>query len=223
MADETFRWRRVDLTDGGHSFLDPDDCVLYYMDRVHGGFDKSAANQKIVNIKMGVNQSSSRLYFRNKAINEYARNMVDLICGFPEFQEAALVPIPPSEARDDPEYDDKMERVCSAAAQLARKRGLGLSVSNLLSQIESHEPFHENDKMRNPDTIYRNLVLDKTLIPSGICTFILVDDVFTSGSHFVACKRKILNAIPDASIAGIMWAKQLSYDEEFKMRLGEFG
>jgi len=42
---------------------------------------------------------------------------------------------------------------------------------------------------------------------------VLLDDVLTSGAHFTAARRRILEVFPDATVIGIFWAKAISADE----------
>lgn len=38
----------------------------------------------------------------------------------------------------------------------------------------------------------------------------LLDDVLTSGAHFTAARRRILEACPAASVIGLFWSKSVS-------------
>ena len=41
---------------------------------------------------------------------------------------------------------------------------------------------------------------------------VLLDDVLTSGAHFTAARRRILEIFPNVTVIGIFWAKAVSED-----------
>lgn len=207
-----YEWRWFDkLSHDCGSLLTSDDKCLFYMDRNHGGYDRSEANQKISNLKMPVNvENKNRLYYKNRAICMFAGDLMNLMNKFSDYEDILLVPIPPSACKQDPEYDDRLVRVCSITNEV-----LGTPFAEAISQKISTKPFHKTDQERSISRIQNNLSLNVDLI-DGYKIIFLIDDTLTTGAHFKACKNLIMEAIPEMQVVGVFWARQLTYDEEYK-------
>lgn len=216
--EEVFRWRIIDLMDGRASWIEPGDKCMYYMDRVHGDWSASKANGKISNLKIGANPTKrSRSYYRNEAIRQFSANLMTLVANLNLGEETLLVPIPPSKCESDPAYDDRIAQVCDAVSKVMQ-----VPTAQILCQTESHEAFHEGNYERDPRMIRGWLRVRADLMPRGITTVMLVDDVFTSGAHFAACKSAIRECFPGVDVIGAFWAKQLTDREEMERGIGKY-
>jgi len=83
------------------------------MDRAHGGYGESKANQRISNLKStkeSISRTPIRAQYKQQAIDQCAYDMANFFAidaeKFPNLNKQTtsllLVPIPPSEARDNP-------------------------------------------------------------------------------------------------------------------------
>ncbi len=93
-------------------------------------------------------------------------------------------------------------------ARAAQATGIGWM--NLFDVRQDTVPAHYGGP-RNVDAIRENLVLNyPTSALLQFKVFLLVDDIITSGAHYIACKELLAEAVPVAQIAGIFWAKRQS-------------
>ena len=118
-------------------------------------------------------------------------------------QTATWVPIPPSHAKDHPEYDDRLLQVLRKLAS-----ELALDIRELIWQKESTQPAHLSALRRpSPDEIAANYSIDERLtapIPQKIALF---DDVITTGAHFKAAQKVLQQRFPEMTIVGIFIAR----------------
>ena len=115
-----------------------------------------------------------------------------------------LVPIPPSKAKDHPEYDDRMIQL---AHQFALQRE-NAEVRELITLKQTVEASHLAEKKRTIEKVLENLQLDLSLCKDGVEHMILMDDVLTTGAHFKACQQLLQNQFGQAKIIGIFIARR---------------
>jgi hypothetical protein len=101
-----------DLTRLDHSYLDPEDeCYFLGEYTARKGFAYSSTNNLILNFKIGVeHRGTARWRYKEQAIREAAGAFAVAIAAG-ALAESALVPVPPSKAKDHPQYDDRMVRM----------------------------------------------------------------------------------------------------------------
>jgi predicted amidophosphoribosyltransferase len=112
-----------------------------------------------------------------------------------------IVPMFTSKSRNDPEFDDRLECVAKYVREKTSQRiGFNLDV------IRSSEPFHNSRALRVPAEIEKTISFTpfKPPIPTKV---LLIDDVVTTGAHFIACNNKIKGQYPDIEIFGLFLAK----------------
>ena len=119
---------------------------------------------------------------------------------------ATLIPVPPSKAKGDAAYDDRMTQVC---------RGIksDLDVRELVVQRTSLPAAHESPGQRpSVEDLLRLYEIDSNLVdppPPWIGVF---DDVLTAGTHFVAVKKILSERFPVTSVSGFFIARRVLPD-----------
>jgi predicted amidophosphoribosyltransferase len=113
----------------------------------------------------------------------------------------ALVPVPPSRARNDPMYDPRMLDVLRG---ISARSGLPLDVRDCLSFSGAHAASHEADERPSPDDLFEDLSFDATAgrpqeQPGVIFLF---DDMLTTGAHYVAVHRVLAQHFPGIEVLG---------------------
>jgi predicted amidophosphoribosyltransferase len=176
------------------------------------GFEFSKTNQLILNLKKSVRASPPELHYKQQAIRRFAQEVIDLLTKrrSPD-KSLTLVPMPPSKDRSHPEYDDRIEQVAQAIATQVQN----VEWLPLLYMSQSIDSYHLRSGGRSPDEIYDLMQVESTEVsryqPGSI--LVLLDDVLTSGAHFTAARRRLLEAFPVADVIGIFWAKAISADD----------
>jgi predicted amidophosphoribosyltransferase len=198
---------RIDPSNrGAHPFLGPEDeCYFFHEYTSREGFHHSAANQLIFNLKKSVLLRNEYQYrYKERAIAEAGAMLRAAFESSPwVFTDATFAPIPPSKAEDHPEFDDRMTRILSAACQ-----GKGADVRQILRQVKSYDASHtvaSGARMR-PNELEALYHLEGTPPKPNV---ILVDDVLTTGAHFVAARNVIRNAHPGTRIIGMFVARRI--------------
>jgi len=201
------RWRKTD--ESVRLVHCPDHCdqFLFYARTytVGMGYQYSQTNQLIFNLKKSVGATSPELFYKRQAIQKFTGEVVELLNRYSE--PLTLVPMPPSKARSHPEYDDRLEQVAGGVAAALPD----IAWLPLLYAKDSIESSHSGSG-RSADMLYDWLQVDRSVGDryQEDTTIALLDDVLTSGAHFTAARRRLLEAFPDARVIGIFWAKAVS-------------
>ena len=91
-----------------------DECYFFGEYTARGGFQFSPTNQLIFNLKKGVERQDKReWYYKEQAIRTVAEAFRQAIKS-EALDRITFVPIPPSKAKTDMLYDDRMTRVLLA-------------------------------------------------------------------------------------------------------------
>jgi predicted amidophosphoribosyltransferase len=114
---------------------------------------------------------------------------------------ATLVPIPPSKAKDDPRYDDRLLRVLQRVET-------GLDVRELVVQRRSTAAAHESDDRPRPADLLAIYTIDETKIEPEPNKLVIFDDLLTTGCHFKAGARLLRDRFPNAPIIGLFIARR---------------
>ncbi len=117
---------------------------------------------------------------------------------------ATLVPIPPSKAKDNAFYDDRLVRMLHGI------RGKpGLDVRELVIQRVSTAAVHDQDNRPGPDQIQANYGIDDALRNPALQVIGLFDDVLTTGAHYRAASTVLKQAFPGVRIIGLFIARRV--------------
>ena len=204
-----------DLERPDHSHL-PEDAVCYfwgeYTPRRHidgPAWNYSPTNQLVSNFKKKMDRRQQPDWrYKLAAIQEIAV----AFAGFWDWQAlhqqgVALIPVPPSKARNDPLYDPRMLQMLNA---LQARTGLPLDVRDCLSFSGIYGASHENEERPTPAQLYAALSFDAVAgrVNSPPSAILLFDDMLTTGAHFVAASRKLREVFPGVEIVGQFVARR---------------
>ena len=208
MSASTFPQRLTkvdDLTRPDHPYLTPDDdCYFLGEYTARAGFAYSATNNLVYNFKKTIDKRGLAEWpYKGQAIEQAAAALRA------NFDDAALgnltfVPIPPSKAKSDPLYDDRLTRMLS---QMCRQPQV--DVRELIVQAQSTEPVHDAETRPSPEDIEALYTIDETLAQQPINRIAIVDDVLTTGSHFRAAKSILAQKFPTTNIIGLFIARRV--------------
>ena len=191
---------------GHHPFLnEKHECYFFYDYTAGKKAAHSDGNRLVLNIKKPVSEKGLPHYkYKLEAIKDAGAMLNAAFKKAPKTLETAVVvPIPPSKAKSDVNYDDRMWRVVNLACDEITTQKL-----EIIEQLQTVEPSHKQQsgmRMR-PDQLRENYKLS---FPVTTETVIFVDDVLTTGAHFVACHDIIKNANPETRVIGFFLARRV--------------
>ncbi|MCY4509608.1 MAG: hypothetical protein OXG35_21980 [Acidobacteria bacterium] len=199
------RFTQIDkLTRPDHVWLTEDDACFFLGEyTARGGYAYSATNDLIHNFK----KSPDR---RGRPEWRYKERDIERAAG--AFRRAlgddppplTLVPVPPSKARDDPLYDDRMTRMLQAIWPDKQA-----DIRELIVQAESTTAAHAVVVSRpDPGQIQDRYQIDETLTTPAPTSIAIVDDVLTTGAHFRAASAVLAAQFPTAAIVGLFIARR---------------
>jgi len=193
----------TELERGDHHHLnDGDECYFVGEYTPRAGFNHSATNQLISNLKK---KSSTRGTFQWKykvqAIQDAAAALASSL-NHASFGSCVFVPIPPSKLPDDAEYDDRMVKVCRAIHPTA-------NVQELITLGEARDAAHENDTTRDPAVLRAKLRVRTSILETLPRIVFLVDDMLTTGCSFRACKDLVLQHAPESRVIGLFISRRV--------------
>lgn len=111
--------------------------------------------------------------------------------------------MPPSRAKEDPEYDDRLLRIVQVMT-----KDLACDVRELVLQHKSVPAAHKAPMRARPEDHYQNYYIDEaTADPEPAC-ILIVDDVLTAGAHFAGIKRRLGERFPGVPIYGCFYARR---------------
>jgi hypothetical protein len=167
-----------------HSYLTAADecrCVAEYLPG--RGYRASYVNQLIVNLKCPLSAvwaNPRRMHYKLCAIDEIARALRGAVSQS-SVESATWVPIPPSRAAREADYDDRLQRIIAAAFG-----DYDLDLRRLLYQTEGTMADHVSSRRLTADALYRLIGLDQAMLGLNPprARIVLFDDVLTTGKHY---------------------------------------
>jgi hypothetical protein len=200
-----------DLTRPDHYHLNAGDTCLFLGEyTARKGFSFSATNQLVLNFKKSVDRRGRPEWqHKERAIREIGQAFAGAIKAA-WLASITLVPIPPSKQKDDPLYDDRMQRML-----LAIPAAQPLDIRELLIQQQTMEAAHDADIRPGPDQIAAHYQIDANLCEPAPRAIALFDDVITTGAHFVAARRVLQARFPQARILGFFIARRVPETTDF--------
>ena len=194
-----------DLTRPDHSHLTPEDtCYFLGEYTARKGFAFSATNQLVLNFKKSIQTRGTPQWpYKDKAISQAAAAFRAAI-NEKSLNVATLVPIPPSKAKHDPLYDDRLLRMLKAI-----RPSPALDIRELVFQLASTDPVHGQATRLQPEQLEANYRLDSKLLDPAPRAIAIFDDVLTTGAHYRAVSSILHRAFPDVRILGTFIARRV--------------
>lgn len=200
------RLTKIDkLTRPDHSYLDADDeCLFLGEYTARKGYAYSVTNKLILNFKKAVDRRGlPEWQYKESAIKDAAaafRAAIPLAW----LSGTTLVPIPPSKAKTDPLYDDRMLRMVDAIMPNAR-----LDIRDMIIQVNNLQAAHGTENRLTPQDLRAAYQIDGALVRPTPDRVALVDDVLTTGAHFKAGQALLQRAFPETPIIGLFIARRV--------------
>lgn len=200
------KWKKFDLSQSKPKHFNEQICntCFYAMEyKARYGYNYSYENQLIHNLKKEPVKKTKPDEWHHKisAITDFARAVHNLLNG----KSLAITTIPTSKVKGHEKYDSRLEDMISELLQLGK--GAYTYVCPIINKESIKSASTENGP-RHPDTIYKNYVwkgFQDTIPPS----LIVIDDVISSGGHYVAYRRLLLEHCPEIKVYGVFWAKSI--------------
>jgi hypothetical protein len=188
-----------------HHFLTGEDLCFYLLNyKPNSGFEGGATNSMILNFKKSLErQPHPDYYYKGVAITQISGMLARYVIPTLDLANSTLIPIPPSKTKQNPLFDNRMTLALQRGC-----RGRNPDIRELLIALQDSQPIHISDNYRDPEALYDNLGIDPTLTAGLRNNVILFDDVITTGAHYLACKRRLLELNPDLNISGIFVARR---------------
>ena len=209
MTDENGLAQRLtridDLTRGDHWYLRRTD-VCHYMGQYTAGkgFAYSATNSLILDFKMPVSRAGRRHCLPKEDAIASAAAALRRVMPASLLDRAVFVPVPPSKAKDDDGYDDRLVRMLRAV-----RPGRPLDVRELIVQTRSVEATHQRSARWRASDIEELYRIDEAQEAPGPGVVAVVDDLLTSGAHFRAAQRVLSRRFPDIDVVGLFLARRV--------------
>jgi hypothetical protein len=191
-----------------YAHLAASDQVYFLREYTSGrGFTHSETNRLILNLKKSPDRRGRPEWrYKEEAIRQVAAEFRDSL-NLQRLRGVTFVPLPPSKRKGDPLYDDRMLRVLHAFDEERQ-----LDIRELLVLAESTEPAHATAARPTIEQLITNLEIDEDFAQPAPTSIALVDDVLTTGAHFVAAKRVLAMRFPGLSVRGLFVARRVFDD-----------
>jgi len=193
------------LTRQDHSYLAPEDSCFFLGEyTARKGYAYSDTNNLIINLKKDASRRGKPEWRYKEMAIAASSDALTRAINDRWLEEATFVPIPPSKAKDDPMFDDRMTQVLSGI-----NRPNPVDCRELIFQQRSTDAVHETDQRMAPDEIYTLYEINEDSRLPKPSRIVLCDDVLTTGAHFKAAQRILSEAYPDVPIVGCFIARRV--------------
>lgn len=208
----SFLFNKIDeLTRPDHSFLEEGDHCFYLGEyTAGGGYAAGFMNDLILNLKKPTTRRSlPEWHYKERAIASCSTALSRMLGQQEWIKNATLVPLPPSKAKGDPLYDDRMVQVLDGV----RSSFGEVDVRELVLTQASRDAAHASDGHRpRPEDHVANLIVNPACISPPPVSIGLCDDVLVTGSLFKGAQQVLAAAFPEVSIVGVFIARRVPID-----------
>ena len=181
-----------------------DACYFIGEYTAYRGYAHSDTNRLIFNFKKTMDRRGRPEWrYKEQAIQTAAAAFRRALAP-KDLDRLTFVPVPPSKARGDPLYDDRLTRMLGAV----RSRP-PLDIRELIVQTESTDAVHAGDRRPAPERIESLYRIDETLTGPVHDIIAVVDDILTTGAHFRAAKSVLSARFPGVAIIGLFIARRV--------------
>jgi hypothetical protein len=185
-----------------------DQCYFLREYTAGRGYAGSATNRLILNLKKPPDRREKPEWrYKERAIKQVAREFRASV-NLSALRRVTLVPMPPSKRKDDPLYDDRMLQVLRAMDEEHV-----LDIRELLRISASTPAAHTTTARPTIDHLIANLGINDDVVHPPPASIALIDDVITTGAHFVAAKAVLTARFPGVPIRGLFIARRVFYVE----------
>ena len=186
------------------TLAEDDSCFFLGEYTARGGYAYSVTNDLIHNFKKPPDRRGRPEWqYKERDIRRAAAAFRHALGEEPP--PLTLVPVPPSKARDDPLYDDRVTRMLQAIWP-----GQQVDIRELIVQTESTPAAHAAVVGRpGPSEIQDRYEVDEALTVPAPIAIAIVDDVLTTGAHFRAAQVVLGRRFPEATIVGLFIARRV--------------
>lgn len=193
-----------DLLRPQHFFLGADDDCYFLREYTAGaGFGHGETNNIVSNLKKRLDRRDRPEWqYKERAIQQAGRELRAAL-GDAVLRRVTTVPMPPSLARDNPMYDDRMRRIVDVMTE-----GLACDVRELVVQVRDMPAAHTAATRPRPEDWYDVYPIDEALTVPAPTKVMVVDDVLTAGAHFAGLKRRLLERFPGVALHGVFYARR---------------
>jgi hypothetical protein len=202
-----------ELTRVDHWYLeDGDQCWYLGEYTARKGYAGSETNNLILNLKKPMDRRERPEWrYKERAIATIATDLRSIL-GQRVIEGMTFVPMPPSKAKSDPLYDDRIVKIL-------RQMGAGwrLDLRELLSMRQSMAASHTADQRPTPQELYTNVVIDEDVAALAPTDIMIVDDVLTTGAHFKAAQRRLCERFPGVRTFGLFVARRVPETDDFSV------
>ena len=193
-----------ELTRSDHYYLDEEDSCMFIGEYTSSaGYQHSATNQLIFNLKKDMNRRNKPDWHYKGAAIRKAAQTIEKVLTESALNEITFVPIPPSKVRGDPDHDDRMLRMVRAIRPTKP-----VDARELIIQTESTDVMHTSRNRLAPDEIEALYRIDEGQVLPAPTTIYLVDDVLTTGAHFKAAQSVLRKQFPGVPVYGLFVARR---------------
>lgn len=184
-----------------------DNCLFLFEYTSGQGYAFSATNDLISNLKKKPGAGGQR--YKGQAVNQCAAYL-RMALSDDWLAQATLVPVPPSRIPGDPNYDDRIERLC----RLIRP---GTDVRLIVRQTQSIAAAHEVLPGERPsvEDLLAVYEIDEAQENPAPTVIGIIDDVLTAGTHYRAMQIKLSERYPGVPIYGIFIARRVFATPDF--------
>lgn len=195
-----------DFNRGDHTLLRDSDTCYYLHEYTSGqGYQSGEANNLISNLKKPVDRKGRPEYIhKGRAIKSCSALLKEAI-NADWLKIGTLIPVPPSKAKTDPLYDDRLLRVCQGIASPD-----ALNIRELVIQTHTiraaHENRHNRPTVAELEAIY---AIDERFCAPPPGAIAIIDDVLTAGTHFRAMHNVLSARFPGVQIVGMFIARRV--------------
>jgi hypothetical protein len=189
-----------------------DQCYFLREYIAGGGYQAGETNQLIFNLKKTPDRRGKPEWrYKEQAIRTAGQELrVAFLSGGAKWLDGAVVvPMPPSKAKGDAAYDDRVARIAHVMCE-----GTRATVRELLVQQVSTDAVHLQDQTRDVAALADNFDVDGACCEPPPTKIAVLDDVLTTGAHFCAAKRVLRARFPSAHIIGLFVARRAIVQEE---------